>query len=228
MLKIQNIINEFESMKGLHLVEVCKHFNTSCNCDWCAFIIQQLFKENTNIELSRSCTATRSILKSRDDFTEIKSIVNAKVGDIILYDWDDSGDCDHIGMIYKISGDNIYTIEGNVNDDNFRNSIIDIKLMNEYRRSKVSNIFRYLESESESYTIEPVIIMSKCDLYNGVKSDKVVAQMLLNVLGYYNGLIDGIFGNKTLEAIKNFQKNHGLNVTGIIDSDTWVEMFQTL
>lgn len=228
MTKIQKIVNEFESLKGLHLSEVCAHFNVSCSCDWCAFIIQQLFKENLNIELSRSCTATRTILKSRDDFFEIKNITDSQIGDIVLYDWDNSGDCDHIGMIYKIDNGKIYAIEGNVNDDNFKNSVVDVKLIDTYRKSKVSNIFRHKSEESESYTITPVVVVSKCDLYNGVKSDKIVAQSLLHVLGYYFGLIDGIFGNKTIAAIKNFQRNHDICETGIIDEGTWKEMFETI
>jgi peptidoglycan hydrolase-like protein with peptidoglycan-binding domain len=38
----------------------------------------------------------------------------------------------------------------------------------------------------------------------------------------YETLIpDGIYGNATMSTVAKFQKNHGLNVTGITDQDTW-------
>ena len=32
---------------------------------------------------------------------------------------------------------------------------------------------------------------------------------------------DGIYGRKTLTAVSNFQRLHGLSVTGVTDQDTW-------
>lgn len=38
----------------------------------------------------------------------------------------------------------------------------------------------------------------------------------------YETLIpDGIYGNATMSAVSRFQRNHGLNVTGVTDQDTW-------
>ena len=34
-------------------------------------------------------------------------------GDIILFDWDKSSDSDHIGIVERVEGDTVYTIEGN-------------------------------------------------------------------------------------------------------------------
>lgn len=45
-------------------------------------------------------------------------------------------------------------------------------------------------------------------------------QMNLKYLGYYGGSIDGIKGNQTIEAIKNFQRNNGLTVDGIAGQHT--------
>lgn len=41
---------------------------------------------------------------------------------------------------------------------------------------------------------------------------------MLNAAGYSCGAADGIFGNKTLSALKSFQKDHGLAVDGIYGS----------
>lgn len=51
---------------------------------------------------------------------------------------------------------------------------------------------------------------------NEVKS----IQQKLKAWGYYNGNVDGIYGSKTLEAVKKFQKKNGLTVDGIAGSKT--------
>ena len=45
-------------------------------------------------------------------------------------------------------------------------------------------------------------------------------QTKLKNWGYYNGEIDGIYGSRTLEAVRKFQRNVGLTVDGIAGSAT--------
>ncbi len=40
-------------------------------------------------------------------------------------------------------------------------------------------------------------------------------QTRLKAWGYYTGSVDGIYGSKTVAAVKKFQKKHGLRVDGI-------------
>ena len=50
----------------------------------------------------------------------------------------------------------------------------------------------------------------------GSRGDEVKQiQTKLKRWGYYNGSIDGIYGSKTLEAVKYFQRKNGLTVDGI-------------
>ena len=50
----------------------------------------------------------------------------------------------------------------------------------------------------------------------GSKGDEVTQiQTKLKRWGYYNGVIDGIYGSKTLEAVKYFQRKNGLTQDGI-------------
>ena len=37
---------------------------------------------------------------------------------------------------------------------------------------------------------------------------------------------DGVFGETTLEAVMTFQREHGLPVTGMVDSETWSALLQ--
>ena len=45
-------------------------------------------------------------------------------------------------------------------------------------------------------------------------------QTKLNNWGYYNGNIDGIYGSKTFDAVKKFQRKNGLKVDGIAGEKT--------
>lgn len=42
--------------------------------------------------------------------------------------------------------------------------------------------------------------------------------------GYYNGSVDGVYGSKTLSAVKDFQKKNGLTVDGIAGEKTLAAM----
>ena len=48
-----------------------------------------------------------------------------------------------------------------------------------------------------------------------------IAQDDLNTLGFNTGGLDGIFGLKTDEAVRNYQRQVGLIVDGIIGCNTW-------
>lgn len=59
----------------------------------------------------------------------------------------------------------------------------------------------------------------------GSKGTQVkVLQFLLNAKGYNVGNVDGIFGAKTLAAVKAFQKAYGLSVDGIVGKNTWTKL----
>ncbi|MGN0771127.1 MAG: spore cortex-lytic enzyme [Christensenellales bacterium] len=45
-------------------------------------------------------------------------------------------------------------------------------------------------------------------------------QSKLAAWGYYSGEVDGIYGAKTTEAVKNFQRVNGLKVDGIVGEET--------
>ena len=43
-------------------------------------------------------------------------------GDIIFFDWDSSGNADHVGIVEKVEGEVVHTIEGNTSDSCARRS----------------------------------------------------------------------------------------------------------
>ncbi len=58
--------------------------------------------------------------------------------------------------------------------------------------------------------------------YDGLQPDEVIAtvQAALQQLGYYAYSVDGVLGSATEAAIANYQRDHGLPVTGAIDPIT--------
>ncbi len=49
-------------------------------------------------------------------------------------------------------------------------------------------------------------------------------QIALQNAGYDPGAIDGLMGSRSRKAIRDFQKDNGLNITGKIDKATWEKL----
>lgn len=74
----------------------------------------------------------------------------------------------------------------------------------------------FLSADSSVATSQQLPILKKGSRGNNVKK----LQHALNEKGYCL-TADGIFGNRTLEAVKAFQKANGLMVDGIVGKKTW-------
>lgn len=98
----------------------------------------------------------------------------------------------------------------------------------------------YATSPTYVSTIMSIIDKYNLVLYDGVVTGKFPAmptlrmgsrgsdveylQQTLMALGYGCGKIDGIFGAKTLEAVKAFQADQELAVDGIVGAKTWAAL----
>ncbi len=51
------------------------------------------------------------------------------------------------------------------------------------------------------------------------ESDRLVLQSTLILVGYYNGVIDGVFGKNTYDAITKYQAANRLNADGVLSPD---------
>lgn len=146
-------------------------------------------------------------------------------GDIIMYDWDDSGrgdnvnNPDHVGVVEKISGNTITVIEGN-----YSNSV--------KRRPLAVNGLYIRGYIVPKYDVEVVAPEEKVDfeiglreLAKGDEGDVVRAlQILLNGRGYNCGTVDGDFGAKTDNAVCKYQQDKRLVVDGIVGPATWSKL----
>ncbi len=58
-------------------------------------------------------------------------------------------------------------------------------------------------------------------LYWGSRGDEVIeVQKRLKNWGYYDGVVDGIYGADTYRAVRKFQSRNGLRVDGIVGTET--------
>ena len=61
-----------------------------------------------------------------------------------------------------------------------------------------------------------------------IKSTPKRIQTALKNAGYYTGSVDGKIGPQTKQAIKEFQRTHGLSADGKVGQRTWTQLAQYL
>lgn len=175
----------------------------------CAFVSWVFYKAGAGnlIKKTASCADMLQWFKSNGRFIT----KNPQPGDLIFYKFGNNGRAsDHIGIVEKVNG-NIYTcIEGNTGINSQNNGG---EVMIRARFSKIVGFGRpaYDDNLENKYPL----------VQYGSKGGYVEAwQNYLNTLGYVLD-VDGIYGKKTLEAVKDWQRSNGLKATGIITDAEW-------
>ena len=91
--------------------------------------------------------------------------------------------------------------------------------------SVISIIDRYNLTQYDSVVTGKVPTVKRETVKMGSRgADVTYLQQRLTAKGYGVGKIDGIFGIKTLEAVKAFQAEHNLTVDGIVGPKTWAAL----
>jgi len=192
------------------------------NVSWCMEFIWWCFKQaGMDWYKTASCTACYKHYASRAVSRDA-----LRKGDIVFFDWDHSGDCDHVGIVESVGSSRITTIEGNTSSGNAGSQSNGDGVYRRYRtRSQIAKAIRpaYDAETSGGGTCNVTVQEVK----NGSKGGSVyVLQAFLTSKGYYTGKVDGIAGNLTEKAIKAFQKAMGLSQDGICGTNTWKAVFK--
>ena len=212
---------------GNNYIKYCNDMGYSYRIEWCACFISWLAEKlgiTDIIPVDMSCNSQIKKFKSMGVWHTDR---NFQSGDIIYYDWDNSGDADHVGIIEKENGMSLTVIEGN--NGNFPNDRVRRREIN----SASSLIFGYARPKYPSVTFrkssDNTINVFLPTLHKGDSGNSVkILQAFLIAYEYSIGIsgIDGEFGFDTESAVKQFQKKSGIDVDGIVGRDTWSELLK--
>ena len=146
---------------------------------------------------------------------------NFEPGDIIFFDFNGNGQPDHVGIVERVVGNKVYTIEGNTSVGNDTNGG---QVMRRTRSGKTILCAarpKYDKNEKEGCEVKLETLKKGCE------GDNVKAlQTLLIGYGYDCGRhgADGDFGADTDRAVRVFQKGAGLTVDGVVGKNTWTKL----
>ena len=126
----------------------CHDMGYNHRIEWCACFISWLAEKldiTDIIPVDMSCNSQISKFKDMGVWHNDR---NFQTGDILYYDWDISGDADHVGIVEKVSGNTLTVIEGN--NGNFPNDRV--------RRREISSssplIFGYARPKYPTVSFE--------------------------------------------------------------------------
>ena len=214
------IINLAVEQLGNGYTTYCHDMGYNFRFPWCACFISWLAEKlgiTDVIPVDMSCNSQIAKFKDMGVWHTDRKF---QTGDILYYDWDISGDADHVGIVEKVSGNTLTVIEGN--NGNFPNDRVRRREIN----SASSLIYGYarpkypVKSSANGSDVNISLpTVRKGDSGNAVK----ILQLALVAYEYNIGTygIDGDFGFDTESAVKRFQKNSKIAVDGIVGKDTW-------
>lgn len=195
------------------------------NAQWCQAFVDWCFIKAFGVEDAKKLlyvftnyTPTGSdAFKKRGRYIK-RGNGNPKRGDVIYFYSTTKGRIGHVGIVYKVSGKTVYTIEGNTSG---ASSLITNG--GGVRKKSYSMSSSYIDGYgSVDYSaIGDTVTEGLHRGDHGTAVEKMQRALLLwdaACLPEYGA--DGDFGSETEKALKAYQKEAGLPVTGIYDEAT--------
>lgn len=157
-------------------------------------------------------------------FLKLKS-ENPVAGDLVVFKTK-SGN--HIGIVYEVQGNRIITIEGN--SDN-KVQMLRYAVDDDSIRTFIHCKFFYDEvTEKEGDSMENFVNSLRMIRSNCKGDDVKYVQSMLNAMCYTddngNTLVeDGVWGKKSMQACRKFQKDEQIEIDGIFGPNSYMRMF---
>ena len=232
--------------------------------DWCDVFVDWCFVQayGKDAALSLTCQPTKAAnncgagCRYSMNYYKAKGrfFSNPEPGDQIFFFSKDKSSISHTGLVCKVSGSKVYTVEGNTTSASGVIANGGAVRANKSYSLTYSRIAGYgrpdygvqkgTETPSESSQEKDkestantnktqgnasnganTVVVNLSVLKRGSKGEQVkTLQRLLNAMGYNCGDVDGDFGSKTLAAVKAFQKANGLVVDGYCGQLTWTAL----
>ena len=186
----------------------------SGNFPWCCVFVWWILSScGIKVPKTASCMTMADYFKKQGRWYD-----KPQIGDVVFFKFNtNSRWTNHVGFVVDIKGNEITTVEGNTSINSNDNGGAVMK------RKRSSNIVGYGRPEYDNTTVSvPTDTQSKPVLKRGSKGDYVRAwQTYLKTCKIDCGKIDGDFGSKTEKAVREYQKQRNLPITGVIDADDW-------
>ena len=206
---------------------------------WCAMFVSYCFHFSElplSIENKQGfayCPSGTNWFKKQGQFFN-----DPKPGDVVFFDWsgNHSPDAEHVGIVESVNADGtVNTIEGNTSPADNSNGG---QVMCRIREQAVISGFGRPDYDGKvvfSQGVPPLwrrrYITLSTPLTDG--EDVMQIQRRLINLGYTLGTSgptgkgdDGVFGQQSLKALKQFQQEHGLEVDGVLGAESWYKAWK--
>ena len=225
------IINKFNA-SGL-----CTRYKMTANDAWCAtavsfaFIVNKLAGKPGSGALCQfvecSCAKMVELGKKQGIFVENDAYV-PKIGDVIFYDWQDSGvgdnkgNPDHVGLVMSVTGNVIKVVEGNKNDAiGTRQIKVNAKTIRGFITPKYSQYVNKT-TVAKAYTGKLPKLPKRGYFKYGdgittLKDSKDQIELVQKAVNWAIGSslkIDGEYGTKTKAAVEKLQRRNKLYENG--------------
>ena len=216
----KKIIDLYNSHKPL-----ARGYKVKYTDEWCATFVSavSIACGITDIMPTEcSCSKMIELYKNLGGWKESDSYAPSP-GDLIMYDWEDSGRGDntgqpnHVGIVAAVNGTSLTIIEGNKNESvAYRAMTVNGKYIRGYC---VPNYARNATTAASMTVSVKVPSLKKNATGGSVKA----LQAVLSAKGHAT-TVDGSFGSQTEGSVKAYQKAKGLTVDGICGQQTWTSL----
>jgi len=196
--------------------------------EWCAATVCCVL-DDVRIDVYKSISCTQMANKwATDPNLQRVALDEVQSGDILFFDWDSTGDCDHIAIVVEYDGNvrtGLYYVNGNGNDPN---TVTKQYMAYGSLQKNVGRIFRYVgsseitEKQPKASPKKVTITLDQVCEGNMGKSVRLLQAILMSQ-GYSCGPCgaDGDFGQATAQAVRKYQLAKGLDVDGVVGQQTW-------
>lgn len=232
-MKRNDIVNTIKSLEGetghKRVLEIYnsqsslpRGYKVKMTDAWCATTVSAVFLINGGCPFAE-CSCPRMVEKAKSLGIWVENDnYKPQPGDVIMYDWQDSGKGDntgtpdHVGIVIAVNGSDLTIREGNKNKT-IANRYL--KVGGKYIRGYITPKYDETQTtapKTQTPKTQSTVTISLPTLKKGSKGKAVkVWQAIIGAS------IDGIFGSNTEALTRTFQSSKGLEVDGIVGTQSW-------